>query len=649
MFSVFNWLEKHIILTSLTTCCIQIRKNSVYIYLVIKKQIIWNVTIINMVMFFLNIHTRLTYMPCVQYELFKSNYNDKLFVKNLTHKNTYHMKRNLNDDITDEVFDICCELQIHYYKKWLSNLTNPTAIYLRDNELDYKSGNPFGIHTNTNINQKSYISWLIKEKIKYSTSTIVVQVGEFFELVGIDAILAVEFGGLRAMGSKPSMRAGTPLVSLQRLLDSLIQQGLKCLVYEEIKSESPKQGKEIKSRKLMQMVCSASPIYFRGVQSVENHDSRHSSSVLFVLSDSCIVVDINNTTYSSISDVSKQSLLALIATLSPSEILIAEKRFKLNINEYNTTIIPSYINNVDYVKEYVQQVYFINKNCLTYCNPLRYQFLIPKSTSDALGITTNVEHIPSAIESALGVASYLEKKFFLDWLLIRPTEHARRAMELVCKNILDGNITLHKQILLNPSKIMGLISSGGVCKDMRLLHSIYDRMNRSIPNEYIHTVASFFIGLSQLYNDYTDSLSNLRSILKEKLVFNTNPIEDEYIPLDFIIRNNQFHIYNNKNIHVTEAQSNLSKVIKTLKNEYGVSVAYCGSNDNDIVIMAKNEPDIPNVFRVPNNNKITRRNAWTTPDLQEAVKLFLISADESIQEQRHIIMRVCNFIKLSLI
>eukprot|EP00392_Amoebophrya_sp_AT5.2_P014522 g14681.t1 len=57
------------------------------------------------------------------------------------------------------------------------------------------------------------------------------RVGDFYEVWGYDAVLAVQYGNLNAMGGKP--RAGCPRGNVQQLLDSLCREGLKVAVYEE--------------------------------------------------------------------------------------------------------------------------------------------------------------------------------------------------------------------------------------------------------------------------------------------------------------------------------------------------------------------------------------------------------------------------------
>lgn len=52
------------------------------------------------------------------------------------------------------------------------------------------------------------------------------QVGEFFESVGIDAVLLVQHAGLNPMGAGNPPRAGCPRVNLRRTVADLVHAGL---------------------------------------------------------------------------------------------------------------------------------------------------------------------------------------------------------------------------------------------------------------------------------------------------------------------------------------------------------------------------------------------------------------------------------------
>ncbi|EFN52896.1 hypothetical protein CHLNCDRAFT_138439 [Chlorella variabilis] len=76
----------------------------------------------------------------------------------------------------------------------------------------------------------SYFASVKKQYPKYVT---LVRVGEFYETIGIDAVLLVQHAGLNPMGSGVTPRAGCPRQNLRRTVDDLVSAGLSVVVCEE--------------------------------------------------------------------------------------------------------------------------------------------------------------------------------------------------------------------------------------------------------------------------------------------------------------------------------------------------------------------------------------------------------------------------------
>ena len=76
---------------------------------------------------------------------------------------------------------------------------------------------------------KEVLSW----KAAMPECVLLVQVGDFFEAWGVDAVMLVQWCGLMPMARKP--RAGFPAiaVSLQQTLDGLTRAGLSAAVYKQ--------------------------------------------------------------------------------------------------------------------------------------------------------------------------------------------------------------------------------------------------------------------------------------------------------------------------------------------------------------------------------------------------------------------------------
>ena len=526
-----------------------------------------------------------------------------------------------------------------FYTKWLSCLTNPTAIKLRDNVLRYDASNSFGLPIEKKVGLKSFLHWLICEKNKHPTSVLIVQVGEFFELVGIDAILSIEYGGLRAMGTIPVMKTGTPIASVQRLLDSLIHQGLTCIVYEE-SNDGVLIGNH-KQRHIVQVVCRSSPLYFRAVQCIEEDDPRNYPPLIIVIPKYCFVLDLNNYTYSVLTDTSNIGISTIITTLRPGEVLYGEGLNAIH-GDHICTRIPEDIRTERAVFDYVRNMYCTGDTVFSRCCASRYQYVISKTTSDALGITSNNENIPNTVTAALGRVSSMERRFFLSWLLIRPPPEGRISMEILCSSVSDGTIILNKQHLLNPTKVIGLLLSGGVCKDLKLLHTIHDRLFHTTSNKHVHTIACIYMGIEQDFLPYTEELEYIRILLENVIVEHTHQEGD--IPIDFINRNYTYVVRNKLQEKVECAKNHLECIIHKLKSKFGLKLVYHGSNDNDIVIVSKQKPSIPDAIQVDNQHKANRRNAWSSVELRQAVIDFLRLTTESHREQCNIIRETCHHI-----
>jgi len=75
------------------------------------------------------------------------------------------------------------------------------------------------------------VDFIRERKKRHPTSILVTRVGDFYEAIGIDAILLVQYAGLNPMGGKA--RAGCPIKNIQQTLDDLTESGFSIAVYEE--------------------------------------------------------------------------------------------------------------------------------------------------------------------------------------------------------------------------------------------------------------------------------------------------------------------------------------------------------------------------------------------------------------------------------
>eukprot|EP00250_Pteridium_aquilinum_P000203 c10229_g2_i1 orf=1-1395(-) len=102
---------------------------------------------------------------------------------------------------------------------------------------------------NGSFKEGSLNSELLEVKARYPREVLLCRVGEFYEAVGFDACVLVEYASLNPMSGLRTdtvPRAGCPVMNLRQTLDALTYAGFSVCVYEEIKG--PSQGRQRKDR-----------------------------------------------------------------------------------------------------------------------------------------------------------------------------------------------------------------------------------------------------------------------------------------------------------------------------------------------------------------------------------------------------------------
>lgn len=120
------------------------------------------------------------------------------------------------------------------------------------------------------LGPESIYSKILEAKHAHPTKMVLVRVGEFYETMGFDAALLVEFAGLNPMGARP-FKAGMPVDNLRRTLDALLREGLSVAVVEEAPAERIYgQKTSTKTRFLAGVVTPSSPEYVYGLARLED-------------------------------------------------------------------------------------------------------------------------------------------------------------------------------------------------------------------------------------------------------------------------------------------------------------------------------------------------------------------------------------------
>ena len=111
-------------------------------------------------------------------------------------------------------------------------------------------------------------SYFLATKLAHPDKIILCRIGEFYETIGIDAILLVQHAGLNPMGREGNPpRAGCPRVNLRRTVSDLVENaGLSVVVCNEV-PESYEYGKKKPPRErfIADIVTPASPHFVHGL------------------------------------------------------------------------------------------------------------------------------------------------------------------------------------------------------------------------------------------------------------------------------------------------------------------------------------------------------------------------------------------------
>lgn len=153
-----------------------------------------------------------------------------------------------------------------YWRAVLDQVDKPSACRL----LQYVNPSiPLGINSRSSPNKPPIYTYFYQTKLQHPTKVLLVRVGEFYETIGIDAILLVQFAGLNPMGKDGNPpRAGCPRMNLRRTVSDLVNNaGLSVVVCEEA-PEPYTYGsirKQPKQRYIAAVVTPAAPHFLHGL------------------------------------------------------------------------------------------------------------------------------------------------------------------------------------------------------------------------------------------------------------------------------------------------------------------------------------------------------------------------------------------------
>ncbi|XP_019253693.1 PREDICTED: DNA mismatch repair protein MSH1, mitochondrial isoform X2 [Nicotiana attenuata] len=154
-------------------------------------------------------------------------------------------------------------VNIMWWKERMEFLRKPSSVLLVK-RLTYC--NLLGVDTNLRNGslKDGTLNWeMLQFKSKFPREVLLCRVGDFYEAIGFDACILVEYAGLNPFGGLRSdsiPKAGCPVVNLRQTLDDLTRNGFSVCVVEEV--QGPTQARARKSRFISGHAHPGSPYVF---------------------------------------------------------------------------------------------------------------------------------------------------------------------------------------------------------------------------------------------------------------------------------------------------------------------------------------------------------------------------------------------------
>ncbi|XP_075085500.1 DNA mismatch repair protein MSH1, mitochondrial isoform X1 [Nicotiana tabacum] len=154
-------------------------------------------------------------------------------------------------------------VNIMWWKERMEFLRKPSSVLLVK-RLTYC--NLLGVATNLRNGslKDGTLNWeMLQFKSKFPREVLLCRVGDFYEAIGFDACILVEYAGLNPFGGLRSdsiPKAGCPVLNLRQTLDDLTRNGFSVCVVEEV--QGPTQARARKSRFISGHAHPGSPYVF---------------------------------------------------------------------------------------------------------------------------------------------------------------------------------------------------------------------------------------------------------------------------------------------------------------------------------------------------------------------------------------------------
>ncbi|XP_042375804.1 DNA mismatch repair protein MSH1, mitochondrial-like isoform X2 [Zingiber officinale] len=171
----------------------------------------------------------------------------------------------------DRFYEEVDHSHIMWWKDKMQLCKKPSTVQLIK-RLDYS--NLLGLDVNLRngrLKEGTLNMELLQFKLRFPREVLLCRVGDFYEAIGFDACVLVEYAGLNPFGglrSDSNPRAGCPVMNLRQTLDDLTRSGFSICIVEEL--QGPSQARSRKSRFVSGHAHPGSPYVF-GLAGVD-HD-----------------------------------------------------------------------------------------------------------------------------------------------------------------------------------------------------------------------------------------------------------------------------------------------------------------------------------------------------------------------------------------
>ncbi|CAL1384358.1 unnamed protein product [Linum trigynum] len=150
-----------------------------------------------------------------------------------------------------------------WWKEKLENCRKPSTLQLIK-RLVYTNLMGLDASLRNGSLKEGNLNWeMLRFKSKFPREVLLCRVGDFYEAVGIDACILVEYAGLNPFGGLRSdsvPKAGCPVVNLRQTLDDLTRNGYSVCIVEEV--QGPVQARSRKDRFISGHAHPGSPYVF---------------------------------------------------------------------------------------------------------------------------------------------------------------------------------------------------------------------------------------------------------------------------------------------------------------------------------------------------------------------------------------------------